>query len=272
MLGVNSYSKHGLVTLVITAISFFLTIESAIAGEDKEQVLKIDCSKGQDVQEALDAHLTGKLPLILVIKGTCADDEGDIYEVEVKRDNVSFRGDEVEGGYITGAVIVEGARDIEIAENMELDILSVERGVVFLEVEEEYGEIKINGPVGLLDQAALHVVTDANESSIHVGNVGINNHSLLLVQQPSNITIGSVEIGDISASLQSSLKVSYATIGNIDISQDSHAFFAQPDIELNVFPAGGSATFVCDSESKIWGPISPGFYPLFQSLEYCAGF
>jgi len=274
MLKIIKHLKSGLVLSTITAISLGLSAGSVNAQEEdddkdkeKERVVKIDCDESNDVEKVLDKYGFESKPLVLIIKGTClSDEEGEENEVEVSRDRVSFQGDEVEGGYITGQFVVEGAREIGIAENMELDILSIERGQVSLEVEEEDGEIVIHVAVGLGDQATLDVITDASGASIDIdGPISIVNHSLLTVQQSASV--GSVVIrGEISASLQSSLKISFASISDVSIKQDSHAYFAE-----NVTPAEGTPEISCDSQSRVWGNIV-GFSIGFDPVVSCEGY
>lgn len=96
MLEIIEKLRAGLVASIITAGCMGLSSVPALAGEEKEQLVKVNCDKGKSVQKILDKNVNKRKPLVLIIKGTC-DEEVD-EELEVVRDNVRFEGDEVVGG------------------------------------------------------------------------------------------------------------------------------------------------------------------------------
>lgn len=252
-----NYFKSGLASSAIVAMSLGLSSGAVLAlDEEKEEdkkegarVVKVDCNKGDDVQDVLDQYPFETKPLVLIIEGICESDE----TVEVTRNNVEFvgAGPYEQRGYITGVLEVEGGRGVYIGDNMELDLLVVEYGQVFLDAGE--GAIVINSRVGVNFQSVLSVGAEEPNGSVTINSdISLINQSLLLIQQDELASAGTVTTGGIFATLQSSLNVRDASIGIISLDSDSHAF-----LDFTARSNGDElGTILCDSQSRVWGPIN----------------
>jgi len=267
MCNLTKYLRSALVLSAITAISLGLSAGSVTAQEEdddkekeKERVVKVDCDKGGDVQKVLETYAFETKPLVLIIEGICESDE----TVEVTRNNVEFLGGDEDGGYVTGVLKVEGGRGVSIGDNMMLDDLVIEYGQVFLEAGE--GTITINSGVGVNFQSVLTIAAEETDGSVIIDtNISLLNQSLLLIQQDELASAGSVTTGDINASLQSSVNVRDASIGDMYLGSDSQASF-DSTVKHNDISMKG--TIGCDSESFVWGNVDTGE---FIVIDGCLG-
>jgi len=289
MLNIIKCLRSGLVVSAITATSMGLSAGSVFAQEDDDKEDKeassrevlVDCDKGQSVTETLVQFANDTKPLEIIIKGNCANNED---EVQIERRQVDLVGDEENPGTIP-YMLVDGGRQVGIGDNLTLSGgLAIGDGSV--EVVSETGDITINGGVFLGSQAKLAIYiepSDDDEDSngelvadeeasggiITVsGQIWVTNHSLLEVQRGGAdgtvILDGTKEFyDDIIVSLQSSIDVSNASVGNIYLERDSHAAF---NGNVTAKDGYGGNTISCDSESRVWGDTSE-----YNNVGYCKG-
>lgn len=267
--------KSGLMLIATTLISTGFFTGTVYAGDKDEQarLVFVDCDKGQDLQDVIWQYLDDKKPLEIIVKGTCG--EGPDEAVLIERDNVRIEGDEdlgVDigiGGYINAPLFVDGARNIEIDDNMKLLSLYIRSGEVSIEAE---AVVTIENEVFIIRQSSLSIDTasDDDDGVITTGLVTVNGaitlegHSLLSVQ--SNVFEGQIPDGQIYlngmafARLQSSMDLSHATVNDLVLEFDSHALLGE-----GLLPAlddeFSSITFVtCDQQSRAWGESPDGFF------------
>jgi len=265
MLKIIKYLRSALALSAIVVISMGLSTGSVFAAdeekeEDKKEgqrVVKVDCNKGDEIQEVLDRYAFETKILVLVIEGICESDES----VEVTRNNVEFvgAGPYEQRGYITGILEVEGGRGVYIGDNMILDDLTVEYGQVFLDAGK--GTITINAGVGVNFQSVLTIGAEDEEGSVVLNSViNLINQSLLLIQQDEFTSAGSVTTGNINASLQSAVRIRAASIGDMHLGSDSHAYFESGVLRNGFDPdtdeIPGPGILGCDdSHSRYWGVL-----------------
>lgn len=266
MLKIIKYLKSGLALSAIVAMSIGLSSGAAVAADEEEdnkkegqRVVKVDCNKGDEVQDVLDRYAFENKILVLIIEGKCELVE----PVEVTRNNVEFvgAGPYEQRGYIAGLLDVQGGRGVYIGDNMELDNLNVEYGQVFLDAGE--GTITINRGVGVNFQSVLTIGAEDSAGSV-IQNpelfpgpefaINLLNQSLLLIQQDEFASAGSVTTGNINASLQSSANVRAATTGEIGLASDSHVSL-DSTVLWNGNGPGPRGRVFCDNQSRIWGPV-----------------
>jgi len=254
--------KPGLMLAAVALIGSGLLGGSVYAGDKDEQarLVIVDCDKGQDLQEEIWRYLDDKRVLEIIVKGTCG--EGDD-EVIIERDRVLFEGDEDVVGYINARVLVDGARNIEIGDNMRLSSLFVSFGEVSIEAE---GNVTIDGDVFIVGQSSLTIDTALDDDdglitaglvTIH-GPITIEGHSLLSVQ--SSVAEGQAPAGQVFlngmlfARLQSSMDLSHATVNDIVLEFDSHALLGP-----GLLSAEGVTSVQCDQQSRAWEEDPTGF-------------
>jgi hypothetical protein len=200
MLKIIKYLRSGLTLSAIVALGMGLS-SGSVAAADKEKeddkkegqrVVKVDCNKGDEIQDVLDRYAFETKILVLIIEGICELEE----PVEVTRNNVEFVGAGAyeQRGYIAGLLDVQGGRGVYIGDNIELDNLNVEYGQVFLDAGE--GTTTINVGLGVNYQSVLTIGAEDSAGSVVV-NPAINliNQSLLLIQPDENASDGSVTRG-----------------------------------------------------------------------------
>ncbi len=278
MFNIFNYLRSGLALSAIVAVSMGLSSFAATAADEEKEddkkegqrVVKVDCGKGDAPQDVLEKYAFETKPLILIIEGTCEN-----AAIEVTRDNVEFvgAGPYEQRGYIAGVLKVEGGRGIYIGDNMILDILDVKYGQVFLDAGE--GTITINRSVGVFFQSVLTIGAEGSTGSV-IQNPELNpnpefaihviNQSLLLIQPDEFASAGSVTTGNINASSQSSVRVRAASIGDMHLGGDSHAYF-----ESGVASSGEDLiTLGCDdSHSRYWGILDENVFDVHNSV--CIG-
>lgn len=291
MLNFKDCMVSGLV-LSATTIGLGLSSGSAFATGgfeefDNERVVKVNCNKGQSVQRVLNRFANRTKPLEVIIKGNCIYEPDN--EIQIERDNVSITGDE--DGAIIPSVLVDGARLVGIGENLTITgRLDVSAGMVeigsdsYLIIgdgikgeDEEFPD-----GIGINSNSLVRIDTEEpddedDEEELIAGNVDeepvggivtvngqiwITNHSILEVQReqdggmvflngaqnPENPTQD-----DVIVSLQSSLDIKKAEVGNIYLERDSHAAF-----NGNVVPVENGKSISCDSESRVWQVVIDG--------------
>jgi len=240
-------------------LCFSIGLNQAEAKSKNKITAKVNCNKGQSVQKVLNKFLTDKKALRIIIKGTCTNEPRG--EVQVKRDNVSFEGNEVVGGHINAPVFVNGARNFRIAENMTLSSLFASSSEITIETE---GAVTIENDVFLVRRSSLTIDTESDNGDgiPTVGLVTINGpitvegHSLLSVQLEASE--GEVILnGMLFARLQSSIHLSYATVNDIVLEFDSHALLGEGLTSTNL----PDYTYVtCDPQSRAWGESPTEFF------------
>jgi len=271
MFNIIKYLRSGLALSAIVAISMGLSSGSVLAAdgekeEDKKEgqrVVKVDCNKGDDVQDVLEQYAFETKILVLIIEGICESDEA----IEVTRNNVEFvgAGPYEQRGYITGVLEVEGGRGVYIGDNMILDDLVVEYAQVFLDAGE--GTITINVGVGVNFQSVLTIGAEDQEGSVVVhSDINLLNQSLLLIQQDESASAGSVTTGNINASLQSAVRIRASSIGDMNLGSDSHTYF-----DSGVLSNGDDLVILgCDdSHSRYWGMLDENVFDVHNSV--CIG-
>jgi hypothetical protein len=260
MLKIINYLRSGLVVSAITAMSVGLSAGSAYAQEDEDEKEKeassrevlVDCDKGQSVTQTLVQFANDTKLLEITIKGPCDNEPEGI--VQIERNKVELIGDEETGGTIP-FLLVDGGRQIVIEGNLTLNGgLTVGNGQLEIETE---GEVTINGAVIVTGQAGLGIIIEAPDdddddeslNGTEAGKVVINGP----VSVESQSGLGAVSFvnggyitfnDDINLNMQSSLNLRDATVKNIDLSYDSHAFLGD-----NV----AGILITCDRESRVWG-------------------
>lgn len=213
---------------------------SGLGEPSQEQVVRVNCDKGQSVQLVLDRFLTRTKPLVVIIRGVCDE------EIEVERDEVLFQGDET-GGRITGVVRIDEAREFTLAENMRIGRLTMGSGQAEVEVEE--GSVVIDNGIGLTGQSALNLSSDGPGTITVNADIQAENQSLLATGFDESSGGGIVVNGGISFILQSSGNLDGISVANdLSLSQDSHAL-----IGVGVTVSGG---VTCDRQSRVWGEVS----------------
>ena len=213
---------------------------SGLGQPSQEEVVRVNCDKGQSVQQVLNRFLTRTKPLVLIIRGVCDE------EIEVERDEVLFRGHET-GGRITGDVRIDEAREFELGENMRIGRLLIPSGQAEVEVEE--GSVVIDNGVILTGQSSLSLSSDGPGTITVNADIEVENQSLLTTGFDESSSGGVVVNGGISFILQSSGNLDGTGIANdLSLSQDSHALFG---VGVTV---SGSVT--CDRQSRLWGDVS----------------
>lgn len=216
---------------------------SGLGEPSQEQVVQVNCDKGQSVQRVLDRFLTRTKPLVLIIRGVCDE------EIEVERDEVLFRGHET-GGQITGVVRIDEAREFELGENMRIGRLTMAAGQAEVEVEE--GSVVIDNGISLTGQSALSLSSDGPGTITVAADVQVENQSLLTTGFDEGSGGGVVVNGGISFILQSSGNIDGTSVAaDLSLSQDSHILFG---VGVTVL---GSIT--CDRQSRVWGDVSGVF-------------
>jgi len=278
MFNFTKYLRSGLVLSAVTAISLGLSAGSVNAQEEDDEKEKeassrevlVECDKGQSVTQILRQFANDTKLLEIIVKGTCDNEpEG---EVQIERNKVDLIGDEETGGSIP-FLLVDGGRQIGIGDNLTLaGGLAIGAGQV--EIETETYLIIENG-IFLSSQSKLGITTEETEDEeestagqvIVNGQIWVTNHSLLEVQR--EVSDGIVMLNGtedpsqdhVIVSLQSSVDIKKASVGNIYLERDSHASF-----NGDVTPKDGFNTISCDSESRVWG-ATPGF-----DAGLCPGF
>jgi len=271
MLKIIKYLKSGLALSAVVAMSMVLSLGSAVAADEEKEddkkegqrVVKVDCNNGDEIQDVLDRYAFETKILVLIIEGICELEE----PVEVTRNNVEFvgAGPYEQRGYIAGLLDVQGGRGVYIGDNMILDNLNVEYGQVFLDAGE--GTITINVGLGVNYQSVLTIGAEDSAGSVVV-NPAINliNQSLLLIQPDENASGGSVTTGNINASLQSAIRIRAASIGDMNLGSDSHAYF-----DSDVASSGEDlVTLGCDdNHSRYWGVLDETVFDVDNTV--CIG-
>ncbi len=272
MLKIIKYLKSGLALSAIVAMSMGLSSGSVAAADEEteddkkegQRVVKVDCNKGDEVQDVLDKYAFETKILVLVIEGRCEIEE----PVEVTRNNVEFVGAGAypeQRGYIAGLLDVQGGRGVYIGDNMELDNLNVEYGQVFLDAGE--GTVTIYVGLGVNYQSVLTIgAEDSTGSVVVMPEINLINQSLLLIQPDENASNGSVTTGNINASLQSAIRIRAASIGDMNLGSDSHAYF-----DSDVTSSGeGLVTLGCDdNHSRYWGVLDETVFDVDNTV--CIG-
>ncbi len=259
MLKIIRYLRSGLVVSVITAMSVGLSAGSVYAEDDDDEKEKeassrevlVDCDKGQSVTKTLVQFANDTKPLEIIIKGNCVDNED---EVQIERNKVDLVGHEETGGAIP-YMLVDGGRQIGIGGSLIL-AGGLQIGAGQVEIGSET-EVTIEFGIIVGSQSLLRITTegleDENDVESAAGQVVVNgpifveNHSLLEVQR--EVSDGIVLLNDIIASLQSSVDIKKATIGNIQLTQDSHVVFRG---DVNPKDGDLANSISCDSESRVW--------------------
>lgn len=269
MLKIIKYLRPGLVLSAITVISLGLSTASVNAQEEEDEKEKeassreilVECDKGQSVQKILIKFANDTKPLEITVKGTCSNEPGN--EVQIERDKVEIIGDEEFGGTIP-TMLVDGARGVGFGDKLTIaGDLNISAGQVEIGSETE---VTIEGAVNLVSESMLRIDTEASDDNDEedavtdentengavggkvtiMGPVWVFNHSLLQVHR--EVADGIVRLEDsVRLELQSSLYISDATVGNIELNYDSHAL-----LEGEVTPRDGAGIY-CDSESRVWG-------------------
>ena len=264
MLAIIKKLSAGLVVSIVTLGGLGLSSATALAGEDKELLVKVNCNKGKSVQKALDRNINKRKPLVLIIKGTC-DEEVD-EELEIERDNVRFEGDEVIGGHLKMPVFVEGAKNIEIDDDMTLSSLHISAGEVSIEAE---GSVSIENDVFVIRRSSLTIETDSDDEDGVVtaglvtigGPITIEAHSLLSVESQvfeGEESEGEVVLGSLFVRLQSSVDLNHATVGDIIVLEfDSQALLGEGLASNSIF---GVTQVSCDMQSRAWNQSPTDFF------------
>lgn len=267
--------RAGLVVSVITLGCVGLISESALAGEDKEKEVRVNCDKGESVQDVLDLNITNSKPLVLIIQGTCDEelDEGFV----VERDNVIFEGDEDVGGVLAKPLFVQEAKKVQIDDGMTLHSLYVNSGEFSIEAG---GDVTIEYDVFLSRKSLMTIATSSDDEegtggSVTIGGpITIEGHSLLSVESgvaEGEESEGEVVLGSLFARLQSSVDLNHATVGDIIVLEfDSQALLGEGLASNSVY---GVTQVSCDMQSRAWNqsPIDFNFNPVWGTMigELC---
>lgn len=244
MLVFDKHMQASVGALALASVSFGLMPESVIAGglgePSREQIVKVNCDKGQSIQKVLNRFLTRTKPLVVVISGVCDE------EIEIERDEIQFEGAD-SGGRITGVVRIHEAREFGLGENMRIGRLTMASGQAEVEVEE--GSVVIDNGVSLTGQSVLSMSSDGPGTITVDADIQTENQSLMTTGFEEGSGGGVVINGGIAMLLQSSANLDGTTIADgVSLSQDSHALFG---VGVSV---SGSVT--CDRQSRVWGDVS----------------
>jgi hypothetical protein len=262
-----------LVISVLGFISLGLLSGPLYAGDKDEQahLVFVDCDKGQEVEDAIVQFINDKKPLEIIVKGTCGEGPDD--SVRIERDNVRLEGDEDVGGVINTSLIVDGARNIEIDDNMTILSLYVSSGEVSIEAE---GSVTIEQDVFLVQKSLMTIVTESDDEEVTAGFVTIGGpitiegHSLLSVESEvaeGEESEGEVALGSLFARLQSSMDLNHASVGDIIVLEfDSHALLGEG---LATNSLSGATQVSCDKQSRAWNQTPDDFFfnPVWNMVE-----
>lgn len=263
--------RAGFVVSVITIGCGGLISEPALAGEDKEKEVRVNCDKGESVQDVLDLNITNSKPLVLIIQGTCDEelDEGFV----VERDNVIFEGDEDVDGVLAKPLFVQGAKKVQIDDGMTLHSLYVNSGEFSIEAG---GDVTIEYDVFLARKSLMTIATSSDDEEgtagfVTIGGpITIEGHSLLSVESEvaeGEESEGEVVLGSIFARLQSSMDLNHASVGDIIVLEfDSHALLGEGLASNSPF---GVTQVSCDKQSRAWNQSPIGFFfnPVWNMVE-----